>query len=214
VAGTTPSLTGYLYRTAANIIDGGGGLTVIGVTGVIATSTPAHKTEVRSNGASDAAYMAFHRPGAFAALFGVDTDNTWKVGGWSMGAVSYKLLHEGNTFNLNTAGQMATGLAVVSSAAVYGSAVIGSYSWLGAYSGGLDFRTYQTYGVGAGSTVTALYGAVGQVCRILVAGNGAITLPASVKWAVGSPVWGTTYTIISMWTDSGTFWATTTPYNT
>jgi hypothetical protein len=40
--------------------------------------------------------MPFHRPGAYAAFFGLDTDNAWKVGGWSMGATSYKLYHEGN----------------------------------------------------------------------------------------------------------------------
>ena len=45
--------------------------------------------------AGSAAFMTFHRPGAFAAYFGLDTDNTFKVGGWSMGANSYKILHEG-----------------------------------------------------------------------------------------------------------------------
>jgi hypothetical protein len=211
--------TNALTATSASISTGGltvngGSIVSTGSAGVIGTSSPAHKVEVRSNGAGDAAYMAFHKPGNFAALFGIDTDSTWKVGGWSMGALSYKLLHEGNSFNLNTAGQLSTGLAVVSSAAVYGSAVIGGYSWLGLQGGAsLDFRGYQTYGLTAGSTVTAMYGAAGQICRVLVAGNGAITMPA-VKWADGSPVWGTTYTIISMWTDGGTFWATTTPYNT
>jgi hypothetical protein len=42
--------------------------------------------------------MGFHRVGAFAAYFGVETDNTWRVGGWSMGGASYRLLHEGNSF--------------------------------------------------------------------------------------------------------------------
>jgi hypothetical protein len=36
--------------------------------------------------------MGFHRHGAYAAHFGLDTDNQWKVGGWSMGAVSYRIL--------------------------------------------------------------------------------------------------------------------------
>lgn len=43
-----------------------------------------------------AAYVTFHRSGSFAANFGLDTDNQWKVGGWSMGNVAYKLWHEGN----------------------------------------------------------------------------------------------------------------------
>lgn len=52
--------------------------------------------EVRGSGGETAAFMAFHRPGYFAAYFGVDNDNQWKVGGWSMGGVSHALLHTGN----------------------------------------------------------------------------------------------------------------------
>jgi hypothetical protein len=40
--------------------------------------------------------MTFHRPSSYAAYFGLDTDNQWKVGGWSAGAVAYKLYHSGN----------------------------------------------------------------------------------------------------------------------
>jgi hypothetical protein len=47
----------------------------------------------RGNGAC---YMNFHRPGAYAVRFGLDTDNKLKVGGWSMGAASYEILHTGN----------------------------------------------------------------------------------------------------------------------
>lgn len=44
-----------------------------------------------------AAFMSFHRPGAYAVHFGLDTDNQLKVGGWSMGAASYRIWHEGNS---------------------------------------------------------------------------------------------------------------------
>lgn len=47
-------------------------------------------------GTAGAAVMTFHRPSSYAAFFGLDTDNNWKVGGWSMGAVAYKIWHEGN----------------------------------------------------------------------------------------------------------------------
>ena len=47
--------------------------------------------EILGNSAG-AAMVAFHRPGSFAAYFGVDTDNVWKVGGWSMGAVAHPIL--------------------------------------------------------------------------------------------------------------------------
>lgn len=44
-----------------------------------------------------AAMLTFHRPGAFAANFGIDTDNNWKVGGWSYGGgVKHTLIHSGN----------------------------------------------------------------------------------------------------------------------
>jgi len=42
--------------------------------------------ECVSASASDAAFMAFHRPGAYASYFGIDTDNYFAVGGWSAGA--------------------------------------------------------------------------------------------------------------------------------
>jgi hypothetical protein len=153
--------------------------------------------------------MYFHRPGQFAALLGIDTDNTWKVGGWSFGANSYKLLHEGNLGNLNTANQLTTGLSLVSS-----RTVSGGYVWLGSFTGGFDMRTAQTVGCSAGSVCQGLYGYAGQICRILVSGNGSISMPAGVKWADGHPVWGTTFTIINMWTDGQYFWATTVPFST
>ena len=48
--------------------------------------------EIAPSSGAGAAMIAFHRPGAFAAYFGLDTDNNWKVGGWSMGGVSYRIL--------------------------------------------------------------------------------------------------------------------------
>ena len=43
----------------------------------------------------NAAYMIFHRPGRYAVRFGLDTDNHLKVGGWSMGSVSYPIMMSG-----------------------------------------------------------------------------------------------------------------------
>lgn len=51
--------------------------------------------EAKGNGTGPAV-MTFHRPGVFAAYLGIDTDNQWKVGGWSMGANAYNLVHSGN----------------------------------------------------------------------------------------------------------------------
>ncbi len=43
--------------------------------------------ELQSNGPG-AAMIAFHRPGNYATYFGLDTDNRFKVGGWSAGAAA------------------------------------------------------------------------------------------------------------------------------
>lgn len=84
-------LTGTIWMTrqvfAAN---------ATGSTGTVATATNAGEIEVRGNGTGGAAIMTFHRPSQFAAYFGVDADNKWKVGGWSMGAVAYEIVHMGN----------------------------------------------------------------------------------------------------------------------
>ncbi|MDB9514761.1 hypothetical protein PN499_26510 [Kamptonema animale CS-326] len=58
--------------------------------------------EVRGRDSSSAAYISFHRPGAFACHLGLDTDNQLKIGGWSFGGAAYKLWHEGN-FNAQNA---------------------------------------------------------------------------------------------------------------
>ncbi len=86
---------------------GGGGSTTGSITSTggllasqaIASATGVGAFEAQSQGAAGtagAAFMSFHRPGAYAAYFGIDTDNQFKVGGWSMGTNSYKVWHEGN----------------------------------------------------------------------------------------------------------------------
>lgn len=68
-------------------------------TGIAAASggSGAFEAQAQGTGATaGAAFMTFHRPGAHAAHIGLDTDNFWKVGGWYMGAVAYKLWHEGS----------------------------------------------------------------------------------------------------------------------
>jgi hypothetical protein len=75
----------------------GGILTPSSTSGVIANSAGISAgLQVIGAGGANAAFASFHRPGSFAAYFGIDTDNKWKVGGWSMGAVAYELWHSGN----------------------------------------------------------------------------------------------------------------------
>ncbi len=69
--------------------------TVTGNSGMATSTGGLGEIEAQNNG-TGAAMMAFHRSGAFAAYLGLDTDNQWKVGGWSMGAVAHKIRHDGN----------------------------------------------------------------------------------------------------------------------
>jgi len=69
-----------------------------GVTGnnSLATATSnLGEIEVRGNG-NGAAMMTFHRPNSRAVYFGLDTDNSLKIGGWSLGATAYTMWHSGN----------------------------------------------------------------------------------------------------------------------
>ena len=72
-------------------------------------------------------------------------------------------------------------------------------TWQATVNGPLDFRQYQTIGVTNGSVITAItFAQTGQVARILVAGGGAITLPATgMRLPQGGAVWGGTYTLVS-----------------
>lgn len=109
----------------------GGDLTVNNVTAtgtVLSTNLPASAIKDISGGnysftarndVGGPAVMTFHRSGAYAAYLGIDNDNVWKVGGWSMNANSYALLHEGNSFSFYTGGLNAGSKSIYTVAAVY-----------------------------------------------------------------------------------------------
>jgi len=65
-------------------------------TNVIANATGGLSSLDVFQNSTGAAFMSFHRNGAYAAYFGLDTDNQLKIGGWSFGAVSHKVWHAGN----------------------------------------------------------------------------------------------------------------------
>ena len=53
--------------------------------------------EVYNSGSGNDAFMAFHTGSDYALYFGLDADsNSLAVGGWSMGAVKHKIIHQGN----------------------------------------------------------------------------------------------------------------------
>jgi hypothetical protein len=76
ITATTPTL-GYTASAAAISLGGQAGPQILGQGG-------------------SGSIISFHRPGAYAVNFGLDTDNILKVGGWSMGAVAYPILHSNN----------------------------------------------------------------------------------------------------------------------
>ena len=65
-------------------------------TGVIAQASRGTPSFEAVASGANASYITFHRESNYAVRFGLDTDNKLKVGGWSMGAVSYEILHSGN----------------------------------------------------------------------------------------------------------------------
>ena len=101
-SGAISDTSQFLMQYKANNISGGGSLWVSGTSGVIANASPSRSLEIQSVGAGHAAYLTYHMVGAYAAMMGIDPDGHFKVGGWSMGNVSYKLLHEGNAFSIDT----------------------------------------------------------------------------------------------------------------
>lgn len=79
-----------------------GGIGVTSATNNIAYGGQAGPVEFQTaNGGAVA--ITFHRPGAFACNFGLDTDNLLKIGGYSMGEVAYVICHSGNLASLLSA---------------------------------------------------------------------------------------------------------------
>jgi hypothetical protein len=68
-----------------------------GTTGAVVSANDTGSFSVRSAAGSNSASMSFHRPGAYAINMGLDTDNAFKIGGWSMASIR---------FTINTAGQV------------------------------------------------------------------------------------------------------------
>jgi hypothetical protein len=58
--------------------------------GSVAASTDTGSLSVRGNTSSDSATISFHRPGLYAINMGLDTDNVFKLGGWSDGSGIYR----------------------------------------------------------------------------------------------------------------------------
>ena len=93
-------------------------------------------------GTGGAAFLQFHRPSVFGTYFGLDSDNQFKIGGWSYGNASYPILHSANynsyaptlggsgasgTWNINITGTAAAATTVAAGALVVSAGAVGSY---------------------------------------------------------------------------------------
>ena len=79
-----------------------GGL-IIGKTntgGALTGSNDSGALSVRGD-ATNAASMSFHRPGLYAINMGLDTDNIFKIGGWSASTNAFQMDGSGNLTMLN-----------------------------------------------------------------------------------------------------------------
>ena len=67
--------------------------------------------KIYNNGVGNDAFMTFHAGGDFAFYFGLDAGtNKLSVGGWSMGAASYAIYHEGNNPSFSQLGITASSI--------------------------------------------------------------------------------------------------------
>lgn len=132
---------GQAIPHGSNIKFGSGGTPTIG-SGVTDTGTAWFTNEGVSTAA---AVVMFHREGAYAAYFGLDTDNQFKVGGYSMGA-SYLVWHGGNCDLVGSISYFAmngppAGFIKANGAAISRTNYAGLFAKIGTY-----------YGAGDGST--------------------------------------------------------------
>lgn len=132
-----PSTDTLLCGTFSGNVTGNAGTVTNGLyTNVGATITATHDYQASNTGMANAtgglsrlevistggaAFMSFHRPGSFAGYFGIDTDNRFRVGGWSYGAASYPIVVSGidnsnvtafGTTDANPANSNVDGLAI------------------------------------------------------------------------------------------------------
>jgi hypothetical protein len=98
VTGNTSGSSGSCTGNSATVTDGVYLSTAQSVTGrktfnanlssgsVLNASGSLGAIEIQNTGTGNGAFLAFHRPSAYASYFGLDTDNNFAVGGWSAGA--------------------------------------------------------------------------------------------------------------------------------
>ncbi|CAO3363085.1 LamG-like jellyroll fold domain-containing protein [Azospirillum melinis] len=79
-----------------------------------------------TGGMAGAAFMSFHRPNSFAVHVGLDTDNKFKIGGWSMGGVAHEFWHAGN-ITFDTAASANSAVKRDGNGNLFGYGLLGAY---------------------------------------------------------------------------------------
>ena len=148
--GNSPTFAG-LYTTSQYNAQGNQGSGLATSTGSLGGIT------VQGPGSGGGAFISFLRPTLYGAYFGLDTDNNWKVGGWSMGAAAYILLHSGNytSYSPTLTGGGASGTWGINITGSAGSATSATSAGYATYAGYVpNSLTFNNGGSGSGSGTT------------------------------------------------------------
>jgi len=92
ISNSSTITTEYIGMGASGFASSGRGSVTTGGTMGLGTTGGSEGSLEIGNNAGGAAKIAFHRQGAYAAYLGLDTDNVFKVGGWSMSGAAYSLI--------------------------------------------------------------------------------------------------------------------------
>lgn len=190
VMSASPSITGCLNIT-------GSGAYMPASTTIAAASGASGASLITAQGTAGtagAAFITFHRPYAYAFHVGIDTDNFFKIGGYSLGAASYKIWHEGvdgagsgldadlldgqqGAYYAPIASPVFTGIPRASSLNIGADTDIYLYesatNALTIRTGGVGTEKYFTFG--NDGTLSVVSGGITTTDRILVAGSTAVT---------------------------------------
>lgn len=164
--------------------------------------------QVTAPSGTSGAFMSFHKPGAFATHFGIDTDNKLKIGGWSLGATAYSIYHEGykptktdvglsnvdNTSDANKPISTATQTALDAKAPTATPTITGLREVRAALpANNIDLATGNVFTktIGGATTLTVSnVPATGTTASFILdltnGGSAAITWWSGVKWAGGT----------------------------
>jgi hypothetical protein len=87
VSGNAATVTDGMYLASVQTVGGRKAFSSSQNVGTMLTASGSlGGLEAVTLGGANAAFMSFHRAGAYASYFGIDTDNQFAVGGWSAGA--------------------------------------------------------------------------------------------------------------------------------